>query len=212
MISLPAGIAAHVDDGLYYAAHLVELQGATPHYWTDHVQGLVWNGHTWLHTMPFQLGSIVTDAEGVQDVSVTIDNQAQQLSGYDATEGMGDRVMRVHEVWISRADGVTVLDVMQDIANGTTSGLDFDETDMAASGVLSLGSSSAMMSQNGPRNKYDLSCQNGFGDARCKFATPAQTTVAAALGATGSQSVTPVSMTGIVNGISLSVANADGTN
>lgn len=173
MIGLPAGIAAHVDDDVYSAAHLIEVTGDHPHYWTDFVMDLVWNGHTWLHDMPFTVGQIVSDANGIQDVSITFDEQRQQLQGYDANEGTADRNMRIHEAWIdttTNPPSVYVDGVMTDLAEGETSGLDFDETDQNSTGTLSLGSSSAMTTQNGPRNEYNLDCVNGYRDARCKYA------------------------------------------
>lgn len=213
MLTLPAGIAAHINDDPYIACHLIELGGAVTHYWTDYTSDLVWNGHTWLHNMPFSIGQIVTDAEGIQDVTIVFDEQRQQLQGYDQTEGLGDRTIRVHEAWIDPTDKLTVLaaGVMVDIASGATAGVDFDEADSNSTGTLILGSSDGLESGTGPRNEYGLSCTNGFGDARCK-ATVANTTVALALSATGSRTVTPASMAGILNGITLIVSNADGTN
>jgi len=169
MFALPSGMTAHMDDEVIYAGHLIELGGDTTHYWTDLPFDVTWNGHLWIHTMPFQVGQIITDAEAIQDVSLTFDEQEQQLQGYDATEGMSDRAMRVHEVWVSEGGG-TVYDVLEDVASGTTSGLDFDETDEASTATLSLGDSAAMNGQNGPRNEYNLSCVNGYKDARCKYA------------------------------------------
>lgn len=212
MITLPVGIAAHVNDPVYVAAHLIELQGAVTHYFTDFTSDLVWNGHTWLHAAPFTVSSIVTDANGVQDVTLTFDEQAQIIQGVDQNEGMSDRIIRIHEAWIdptTNPPSIYANGVMQDIANGTTGGLDFDETGENSSATLNLGSASVMTSQTGPRNVYGLSCVNGFGDRRCKV-VPVSTTVAAAVAA-GSHTVTPASMTGILLGITLDVTNANGS-
>lgn len=219
MLTLPADIATHKDDVIYIAAHLIELQGGTPHYFTDFSADLIWNGHTWLHASPFVPSAIVTDAAGVQDVSVTFDEQAQIIQAYDQNEGMSDRKIFIHEAWIDPTTNpptVYANGVMQNIAGGTTAGLDFDETGSASTGTLLLGSASAMTSQNGPRNSYDLSCQNGYKDARCKYAWPLSVVLAGI--ASGSRTVTPASgmpsgvIALILIGTTLYAANADGTN
>jgi hypothetical protein len=162
------GVQDNTADGSLGAAlPTFNVATSASHFWTDYTSDLVWSGNTYVHTAPFTVSQIVTDAEGVQAVSLQFDEQAQQLQAIDLNEGMQDRIIRIHEAWIDTTDKITIIDVDVDLVKGRTDGIDFDE-ESGSTGTLSVSPSFAPLTQQGPRNIYDLSCSNLFGDARCK--------------------------------------------
>lgn len=167
MIALPPGILAHINDDPYIGCHLIEIQGSVTHYWTDFTSDVVYAGHTYTHAIPFQVGQIVTDAEGMQAVTLVLSDESQLVQGYDLSEGMQDRVIRIHEAWMA-SDG-SVIDVYTDLVKGRTAGIEFDE-ESSSNATLSVNPSYAPMNQTGPRNSYEPTCVNGYKDLRCKYA------------------------------------------
>jgi hypothetical protein len=165
--NLPYDMELHINDDPALVVHLIELQGAVPHYWTDAPIDLTYNGQTYSH-IPFVLGDITTSVNGDQLASIYFDEQQQLIQGFDVNEGMRDRTITIYEVRIDGTDLVTVRSINPVAGPGTTEGIEFDETDDASVGVLSIRPQS--LGTSGPRSEYQLTCINGYKDARCKYA------------------------------------------
>lgn len=173
MLTLPAAIIAHKDDTPYIAAHLIQLQatkaGQNPYYWTDYYNSdLTYGGHVHVRTMPFDISQIITDAQGTQTLTLTIQDQRQQLKGIQATEGLADRKLLLYEAWIDPSDKVSVLAAQLVVCGLVDGEPEFDEEDTNSTGLITVSQSFVSLVTNGPRRKYQLNCVNDFGDARCK--------------------------------------------
>ncbi len=169
MKTLDSFIAAHLDDDPYIGCHLIELQGATTHRWTDYTSDLVYGGNTYTHATPFTLSEIVTDADGQQACTLTFDDELQQILAYDDSEGMKDRVVIIYEAWVDPATKTTVGGVDL-LLKGRTAGIEHDTSD-AERQVAILNISAAQFALNGigPREKHVVTCVNEYKGARCGY-------------------------------------------
>ncbi len=178
MFDLPAAILAHKDDNLIVVPLLISLSaektGQNPYFWTNFYNAdLVYGGNTYVRTMPFDISSIVTDATGVQTLTITVQDQKQQLKAIQATEGLANRHLQVYEAWVDSTDRATVL-AAQMIATGMIDGEpELDEEADASTAMITINQGFVSLVVNAPRRKYQLSCTHDFGDARCKHVVTA---------------------------------------
>lgn len=149
---------------------LIEINNNGTYYrYTNGTAVVTYSGKTYLK-QPFQIGQVVSSADGSQAADVIFEDQNDALKTIALAYDFREWDVIVDEAHLN-ADGSVV--GLVNLINGRSNGIDFDISATNDQATLSISPQRAPEQSLGPAWEYGLACPFRFKDAFCGYGTAA---------------------------------------